>query len=67
VCSPTGPLIYVAARRCPSELTNSVLHMKLVEANMAKTAVGLFKDPVAVDEVVRDLKASGFPQRTSVF
>jgi hypothetical protein len=37
--------------------------MKLVEANMAKTAVGLFENPVAVDEVVRDLKASGFPQK----
>ena len=30
---------------------------------MAKTAVGLFENPVAVDEVVRDLKASGFPQK----
>jgi hypothetical protein len=37
--------------------------MKLVEANMAKTAVALFENPFAVDEVVRDLKASGFPQK----
>ena len=30
---------------------------------MAKTAVGLFENPSSVDEVVRDLKASGFPQK----
>jgi len=30
---------------------------------MAKTAVGLFENPGSVDEVVRDLKASGFPQK----
>jgi hypothetical protein len=30
---------------------------------MAKTAVGLFKSPGSVDEVVRDLKASGFPAK----
>ena len=29
---------------------------------MAKTAVGLFENPGSVDEVVRDLVASGFPQ-----
>ena len=28
---------------------------------MAKTAVGLFENPGSVDEVVRDLEASGFP------
>ena len=30
---------------------------------MAKTAVGLFENPGSVDEVVRDLVASGFPQK----
>jgi len=30
---------------------------------MAKTAVGLFENPGSVDEVVRELKASGFPQK----
>jgi hypothetical protein len=30
---------------------------------MAKTAVGLFENPVLVDEVVRDLEASGFPRQ----
>jgi len=40
-----------------------VRQIKLVEANMAKTAVGLFENPGSVDEVVRDLKASGFPQK----
>jgi hypothetical protein len=34
--------------------------MKLVEANMTKTAVGLFENPDSADEVVRDLEASGF-------
>ena len=29
---------------------------------MAKTAVGLFESPGSVDEVVRDLEASGFPR-----
>ncbi len=42
----------------PGELT-----IKSVEANMAKTAVGLFENPGSVDEVVRDLKASGIPQK----
>jgi hypothetical protein len=28
---------------------------------MTKTAVGLFENPSSVDEVVRDLEASGFP------
>ena len=46
----------------PSELTTPVLQIRLVEANMAKTAVGLFENPGSVDEVVRDLVASGFPQ-----
>ncbi|MGA2234987.1 MAG: hypothetical protein ABSG23_05890 [Terriglobales bacterium] len=30
---------------------------------MAKTAVGLFQNPGSVDEVVRELKASGFAQK----
>jgi hypothetical protein len=30
---------------------------------MAKTAVGLFKDPKSVDAVVRDLEAGGFPRK----
>jgi hypothetical protein len=30
---------------------------------MAKTAVGLFENPGSVDGVVRDLVASGFPQK----
>jgi hypothetical protein len=30
---------------------------------MAKTAVGLFENPGSVDEVVRELKASGIPQK----
>ena len=30
---------------------------------MAKTAVGLFENPSSVDEVVRDLEASGFPRK----
>ena len=30
---------------------------------MAITAVGLFENPVSADEVVRELKASGFPQK----
>jgi len=30
---------------------------------MAKTAVGLFENPASVDEVVRDLEASGFPRK----
>jgi len=29
---------------------------------MAKTAIGLFENPSSVDEVVRDLEASGFPR-----
>ncbi len=29
---------------------------------MAKTAVGLFENPGSVDDVVRDLEASGFPR-----
>ncbi len=29
---------------------------------MAKTAIGLFKNPGSVDEVVRDLEGSGFPR-----
>ena len=29
---------------------------------MAKTAVGLFENPGSVDEVVRDLEATGFPR-----
>jgi len=29
------------------------------EDNMAKTAVGLFKNPKSVDDVVRELEASG--------
>ena len=33
------------------------------EASMAKTAVGLFENSSSVDEVVRDLEASGFPQK----
>jgi hypothetical protein len=37
--------------------------MKSVGANMAKTAVGLFENPGSVDEVVRELKASGIPQK----
>ena len=39
-----------------------MLQIRLVEANMAKTAVGLFENPGSVDEVVGDLVASGFPQ-----
>jgi hypothetical protein len=39
-----------------------VLHIELMEANMAKTAVGLFENPGSVDKVVRDLEASGFPR-----
>jgi hypothetical protein len=42
----------------PGELT-----IKSVEANMAKTAVGLFENPGSVDEVVRDLEATGFPRK----
>jgi len=30
---------------------------------MAKTAVGLFENPGSVEEVVRELKASGIPQK----
>jgi hypothetical protein len=33
-----------------------------MEADMAKTAVGLFENRGLVDEVVRDLEASGFPR-----
>jgi hypothetical protein len=39
-----------------------VLQIRLVEANMAKTAVGLFENPGSADEVVRDLVASSFSQ-----
>jgi hypothetical protein len=39
-----------------------VLQIELVEA-MAKTAVGLFENSSSVEEVVRDLEASGFPQK----
>jgi hypothetical protein len=42
---------------------SSVLQIKLMEVNMAKTAVGLFENPSSVDEVVRELKASGIPQK----
>jgi hypothetical protein len=45
-------------RHCRGELT-----IKSVEANMAKTAVGLFENPGSVEEVVRELKASGIPQK----
>ena len=41
----------------------SVLRITLMEVNMAKTAVGLFENPGSVDEVVRELKASGIPQK----
>jgi hypothetical protein len=34
--------------------------MLLAEANMSKTAVGLFENSGLADEVVRDLEASGF-------
>ena len=30
---------------------------------MSRTAVGLFENPGSVDEVVRDLEASGFPRK----
>jgi hypothetical protein len=40
-----------------------VRQIKLAEVNMAKTAVGLFENPGSVDEVVRELEASGFPQK----
>jgi hypothetical protein len=40
-----------------------VLQIKLEGASMAKTAVGLFENSSSVDEVVRDLAASGFPQK----
>ncbi len=40
-----------------------MLQIKLMEVNMAKTAVGLFENPGSVDEVVRELKASGIPQK----
>ena len=42
---------------------SSVLQIKFMEVNMAKTAVGLFENPGSVDEVVRELKASGIPQK----
>jgi hypothetical protein len=42
---------------------SSVLQIKLMEVNVAKTAVGLFENPGSVDEVVRELKASGIPQK----
>ena len=42
--------------------TNPVLQIKLMEADMAKTAVGLFENPGSVDEAVRDLEANGFPR-----
>src|SRR5271165_6519672 len=52
-------------RQCPrqrsSELTNAASQIKLMEAEMKKTAVGLFENPGSVDQVVRDLEASGFP------
>jgi hypothetical protein len=35
----------------------------LKEANVAKTAVGLFENSSSVEEVVRDLEANGFPQK----
>ena len=38
---------------------SSVLQIKLMEVNMAKTAVGLFENPGSIDQVVRELKASG--------
>jgi hypothetical protein len=40
-----------------------MLQTKLMEVNMAKTAVGLFENPDLVDEVVRDLEAGGFPRK----
>ncbi len=42
---------------------SSVLQIKWMEVNMAKTAVGLFENPDSVNEVVRELKASGIPQK----
>jgi hypothetical protein len=33
-----------------------------MDENMSRTAVGLFENPSSVDEVVRDLEASGFPR-----
>jgi hypothetical protein len=36
--------------------------VKITEDIMAKTAVGLFDNPGSVDEVVRELEASGFPR-----
>ena len=35
--------------------------IKLVEANMANTAAGLFENPASTDELVRDLEDSGYP------
>jgi hypothetical protein len=40
-----------------------VRQIKLAEVNTAKTAVGLFENRSSVDEVVGELKASGFPQK----
>jgi hypothetical protein len=37
--------------------------IRLVEANMAKTAVGLFENSESADEVVRDLDAAGFSRK----
>ena len=42
--------------------TNPVLQIKSMEDDMTKTAVGLFENPSSVDQVVRDLEASGFPR-----
>jgi hypothetical protein len=36
--------------------------IKLVEANMAKTVVGLFENSGLADQVVHDLEATGFPK-----
>ena len=33
-----------------------------MEESMSRTAIGLFENPGSVDEVVRDLEASGFPR-----
>jgi hypothetical protein len=40
-----------------------VPQIKLEGVSLAKTAVGLFENSSSVDEVVRDLEASGFPQK----
>ena len=56
-----GGFLGACAADISSELAPPALQIQLVEASMAKTAVGLFENPGSADQLVRDLEDSGYP------